>query len=576
MNDRISRRILISGASAFIAAPVVAQRVSASSTGTLQIPDTPLGAQITWALGLFTGKPTGLTEAEVKAHFSATLLAQVPPSALIALMDQASTQLGPLQVAGYASPPNDAGAVIEVVASNGLHLNLVISIDQPSGLISILNFQPMEQAATPAVATPSAEIPGTPVGDQLSWLIAVLTGAPVAVSDAEIADHFTSDFITQVGASELRSSFNQLSVGEGPVSVVSFVAPPTATSAVAILSGKSGTRYEISITVEAAAPHRIAGLRIRPVAVTQAAPSWDAFAAAWSGLAASSAFYVEERTADGGIPVAGVNETAPLAIGSTFKLYVLGALALAIEANQASWDDKLAIRDDWKSLPSGTLQNEPAGTEFTLREFAEKMISVSDNTAADHLLLHLRRNAVTTAMSRMGHANPRINVPFLTTREMFALKLAADKATLDQYLAADSLGQFELLPKIDSLTATLTEAVTWTTPRYIRRIEWFASSNDLVNAMAWLASVGTGSKLAPVLDILALNPGVPLDAKTWTYIGYKGGSEPGVLNLTWLLKHASGRTFIVTGTLNDPSKPVETQPALDAITEAINLLAKSL
>jgi beta-lactamase class A len=578
MIDRISRRAFVAGAAAIAASPPLARLASASSTGALQIPDTPLGAQIAWALGLFTGKPTGLTDADVKAHFSDSVLGQVPAPALVASLDKASAQLGPLTTVGYVSQPTDAGAVIEVVAAGGQRLELVIAIDQPSNLISILNFRAMTQSATPTASPVAATVamPDTPVGNQLSWLLGLLTGAPVSVSDAEIADRFSSYFLRQVGASELRASFNQMSVGEGPVTVVSFVAPPTATSAVAIVAGKSGTRYEVSISVEVAAPHQIVGLRISPVAVTQAAPSWDAFANTWSGLAADSSFYVEERTTDGGIPVAGANETAPLALGSTFKLYVLGALVLAIEANQASWDDKLAIRDDWKSLPSGTLQNEPAGTEFTLREYAEKMISISDNTAADHLLLHLGRNAVTTAMSRMGHANPRANVPFLTTRELFALKLVADRATLDQYLAADSLGRVGMLPAIDALTPTLAEAVTWTTPRYIRQIEWFASSNDLANAMAWLANVGTGSKLAPALEILAINPGVPLDAKTWTFIGYKGGSEPGVLNLTWLLKHTSGRTFVVTGTLNDPNKPIDTQPAIDSITEAINLLAKSI
>ena len=575
MNDRMSRRVLISGASAIVAAHRIAPLVSASSIGALQIPDTPLGAQITWALGLFTGKPTGLTEAEVSAHFAPSLLAQVPASALIALLDKASTQLGPLTVVGYASPPNDAGAVIEVVAKNGQQLDLVIADDPASGLITILNFKPHSSAATPAAA-PAEAIPDTPVGAQLSWLLGLLTGAPVSLSDADLADHFTNDFLKLVGASTLRSSFTQLSVGDGPVSVASFVTPPTATAALAIIAGKSSTRYEVSISVEVTEPHRISGLRITPAAITRAAPSWDAFAAAWNRMAEFGAFYVEERIAGGGIPIAGSNETAPLAIGSTFKLYVLGALALAVEANQVSWDDKLAIRDDWKSLPSGTLQHEPAGTEFTLRQYAEKMISISDNTAADHLLLHLGRNAVTTAMSRMGHANPRANAPFLTTRELFALKLAADFGTVEQYLDADSLGRVAMLPAIDALTPTLAEAVAWTTPRYVRQLEWFASPNDLANAMAWLATVGTGLKLAPALDILAINPGVQLDAKAWTYIGYKGGSEPGVLNMTWLLKSANGRTFVVSGALNDTEKAVDTQAAVDAITEAINLLAMSL
>ena len=69
------------------------------------------------------------------------------------------------------------------------------------------------------------------------------------------------------------------------------------------------------------------------------------------------------------------------AIGSAFKLYVLGALARAVADGDATWQERLAIRDAWKSLPSGAMRDEPAGSAFTLRHYAEQMISVSDNTA---------------------------------------------------------------------------------------------------------------------------------------------------------------------------------------------------
>ena len=39
---------------------------------------------------------------------------------------------------------------------------------------------------------------------------------------------------------------------------------------------------------------------------------------------------------------------------------------------------------------------------------------------------------------------------------------------------------------------------------------------------------------APVLDVLAINPGIADATGAFAYIGYKGGSEPGVLNLTYV------------------------------------------
>ena len=38
------------------------------------------------------------------------------------------------------------------------------------------------------------------------------------------------------------------------------------------------------------------------------------------------------------------------------------------------------------------------------------------------------------------------------------------------------------------------------------------------------------------LAILGVNPGLDIPKNKFLYAGYKGGSEAGVLNLTWLLK----------------------------------------
>jgi hypothetical protein len=41
---------------------------------------------------------------------------------------------------------------------------------------------------------------------------------------------------------------------------------------------------------------------------------------------------------------------------------------------------------------------------------------------------------------------------------------------------------------------------------------------------------------------------------TWPYVAFKGGSEPGVLILTWLLTHSDGRSFMLSIVLNDSAK----------------------
>ena len=42
--------------------------------------------------------------------------------------------------------------------------------------------------------------------------------------------------------------------------------------------------------------------------------------------------------------------------------------------------------------------------------------------------------------------------------------------------------------------------------------------------------------------ILAINPGLPDEAGRWTSVGFKGGSEPGLLGMAWILESAAGAT----------------------------------
>ncbi|GAB3894324.1 hypothetical protein GCM10029964_072570 [Kibdelosporangium lantanae] len=118
-------------------------------------------------------------------------------------------------------------------------------------------------------------------------------------------------------------------------------------------------------------------------------------------------------------------------IGSGFKLYVLGALAHAVAAGEAAWDEKLAIRDDWRSPFSHALENRPAGTELTLAEYADAMMWVSDNTATDHLIHRLGRDTVQRQFALFGHSQLDANNPLLTTKAFFHLKIDGAK----EYLA---------------------------------------------------------------------------------------------------------------------------------------------
>jgi len=51
------------------------------------------------------------------------------------------------------------------------------------------------------------------------------------------------------------------------------------------------------------------------------------------------------------------------------------------------------------------------------------------------------------------------------------------------------------------------------------------------------------------LPMMSINPGIASPA-SWQHIAYKGGSEPGVLNLTTWLVSSSGANYFVSATWN--------------------------
>jgi beta-lactamase class A len=405
----------------------------------------------------------------------------------------------------------------------------------------------------------------TPARTQLDWVIAELNRAAVP-SGSLLAEHFSAAFLAAVPPKQLVAALAAVA-GQG-MAVAGAFAGQTEYQLVAEVTANAGASFKAAITVSAAAPNLIEGLLFTPLA--SAIASWSGVDAALERLASHASLYAGVV---GGAEIHTLNASQPGAIGSAFKLYVLGALAQAIRLHTVEWSTPLAIHDSWKSLPSGDMRLEPAGARFTLRHYAQQMISVSDNTAADHLIHRLGRAAVEAQLVALGNQSVARNEPFLTTRELFALKLAAPASLRDAFAAGDTALREKLLPSVDVLTPTLAQASGWTMPRQIDSIEWFASPADLARAISALEAQSHEAGLAPLRQILAINPGVRLDPATWSYVGYKGGSEPGVISTTWYLERSDGRAFVLSIVLNDPDSEISTLGEVSVAQAAIDLLA---
>jgi len=265
-------------------------------------------------------------------------------------------------------------------------------------------------------------------------------------------------------------------------------------------------------------------------------------------------------------------------IGSAFKLYVLGSLVDELKAKRfPSWETRLPVFDRWKSLPSGVMHNWNEGRMVTLRDFAEKMISISDNTATDHLIYFLGRDTVEKQLTIMKNDFVLDNKPFLTTLEMFKLKWAVPQEYTKKFTQSNEDQKRNNLNEIFSKFSRADigkNGVHYGTPYLTNELEWFASTRSMCNAMKSLknkkdkTALGVLSKNTPFLD--------KTEKSHWKYQGYKGGFEPGVLAFVYLLQSKKGNWGCVSVLSHNKTKGLNQFVIFDLVEKTLNLAKKTI
>lgn len=390
-------------------------------------------------------------------------------------------------------------------------------------------------------------------------------------------DLFDPSFLAAVPPAKLRELCRGLFQQCGRVTATSLVQRESELAGKFEALLEKGLAMPITIGLTASEPHSIVSLWFGPPT-----PSVASLSAAVAELAklpgsVSLGIYRVKRDGDASA-LEKVVEHEPdraLAIGSTFKLYVLGALVREVEAERRKLDGTLALQGKWRSLPSGKLHAWPEGSPVTLHTLAALMISESDNTATDHLLFALGRERVEALLAPMGNANAEKNEPFLSTSEMFRLKLASSGKLAAEYVELDVPKRREFLARrLPALDGPEMKGAGFTKPLEIERIEWFASARELCRAMVWLRDATESAATRPLRDVLAINRGLDVSPDAFPFVGFKGGSEPGVLNLTYLLRSKSGEWYALSCGWNDPAKAVEEAKLVGLVTRMLSLLAK--
>ncbi len=424
-------------------------------------------------------------------------------------------------------------------------------------------------ASVPSTSTTdltSKTLPHSPAGIQLGWFLSSVADAPL--SRQEIESHFDAFVLDKVTTAKINAAMERLPAPATLVGVLS----TSRSSLVAITTFGSG-RWKVTLSVDGSG--LIDGLLIAPSA---SLTSWPEIDQTLVALAPDVSFLAARVSKGSCEPIHQLDSSTPRPLASEFKLFVLGALAHQVATGRVGWNQKLTVHDHLKSAGnakgSGSLQFSPAGTKVSVQETATKMISISDNTAADMLINLVGRSAVETQV-RHWSSTPELDVPFLTTRETLLLHDVNYPALANAYLnRAPSEREAFLDSSVDPLP--LSEVQGSTEPRDVDKIEWFGSPDDICRAFAGLQQLSHQPKLSPIASIFSVNKGgLGLDSSKWPTVWFKGGSEPGVVTLGYMATNSRGQAFVVSAMLSNATAalgPSATGALVDVVMSAFGLM----
>lgn len=394
-----------------------------------------------------------------------------------------------------------------------------------STLAALLILPASAPAQSPPVAAPA-------VRDQLNAAVAQLPA--LLTDDIALGDFFSASFLAAISETQIRALTAQLRRSHGQILQISGQELSPGERAALVQVAYADATVHIRLVIDAAG--KVAGMRI--VNVTTNNDSFANLSADISALPGRTTWGIYRLEA-GGQPTLlhGVGTDRDMPVASTFKLTILGALDAEVTAGRMRWSDVVTI--DRRSAPFSQINDWPIGSPITLHTLASLMISRSDNSATDILLHYIGRDRVEAFARRHGGLSGPNGFPILSTLEATVLKTHGDASVTSRWLEGNESARRSMLRSLaphwqvdDIQMGRFADG-----PLSIDVIEWFASADAIARLIGWFDHQASDT----ARGILAINPGIGEAATSgWSYVGYKGGSEPGVMSMSLLLRGAAG------------------------------------
>lgn len=380
-------------------------------------------------------------------------------------------------------------------------------------------------------------------------------------SPPPVEDWFAASFLAQIPAPSLQRLLAGMVAEMGPCTEHRILERSSPRSARVRWTFERG--YTVDGSIGVGQPPSTKVLFLNFGLPSRRGDTWSAIEADVSGLPGRTSFEIRELGENGRL--ASHQSAEKLCIGSTSKLVILSTLLDEVAAGRRAWEEILHLEERHRSAPSGILMDWPPGSPLTLHSAAVLLISLSDNSAADLLLEELGRDRVEGTLGSIGIGEHPSLHPFLSTREVFHLVLAAS-GLRDRYVASS---RQERLGLLEGCPQEPLDLVRLSTEVWQDDIGWYLSASEVCTLLARLRDQVGGDPVS--LGVLGSGRS-NLASDQWSFVGYKGGSSPGRLCLAVLLRREDERWFAISLIVAAPPASIQIERCAALMRRSTELL----
>lgn len=428
------------------------------------------------------------------------------------------------------------------------------------------------------------QLPSNPTTDQLAWLLSELD-AGENTTTAEVQAHFVPGFDPVT----IRDFINDVLRVSYPNATIIDVIGVTPVMLTAVIDGDSGPASSgfLQFGAEFTGTQLINFIQVSDFFGSVQFPD-DMNLTLEQAVDEFQTLGTENSLFAGFINDAGQCEaiierdsTTLRALGSVFKMWVLGGVASDIEGSLINRGDNVTLVAAERAA-GGTINNVPLGTNFSVQEMATLMMAISDNTATDHLHELVGRDLIGNIVQLYGVNDPDILLPFLNISEQFHVFTRFDLPTANSYVNGTEMFQEQfLMNSIEPEGPSFPVNFPFFHDSLLTDGSWRASAVDICQTLAGLRETGAANDAFTLVnEAMGSQSAQPGIRNVWDRVWYKGGSlESGATGLhvlanAWLLEN-SGEfpPFVVVALANNPAGGIDIFQVQSLTSRIVELMA---